>query len=228
MNQLNKWIIIALLICFGCTPKRIILNPVEDESLKNISDKFIYERIDETYRDNVIRNGAYEGIQCLPEVEDLDSLISGGNFDNYKSFNCICFNYKVKTAQGVDLYVGIKTGYYLNTRVCYDSSNSTVERPNMENLILTSTKSKNKHLDLAHVKSITESIINRKSKFGKFPSLVYQINQDRIIWKVRRHFGKLNVTVHEFDIDAGTGELLRHRQLPYKRTFLQWIGGTGI
>ncbi len=176
----------------------------------------------------MIFTGAYEGFQCYSGVEDLDTFLEEEDFDKYKSFKCICYDYKVRTEQGNDLYVGLKNGYYLNTRVCYDSSKSIVEHPKIENLKLTVNKSKIHHIDLPTVKMITENEIRQKSKFGKYPTLVYDTNQERILWKVKQHFGKLNVTVFEFDIDAKTGEILRKEELPYKRTFWQWIGGSGI
>jgi hypothetical protein len=212
----------------GCVPQRYILTPVQNSELRKISDKLIYTEIAEEHKKSVIFNGAYEGFQCSPEIVDLDTFLEEENFELYESFKCICYVYKVRTEQGNDLYVGIQNGFYLNTRVCYDSNKSIVELPKIENLKLAVTKSKSKHINVSKVESITVGEVNHDSKTGKFPVLVYETYNDRLVWKVRRYHGKLNVTVHEFDIDGETGEILSHKRLPYRKTFWQWIGGTGI
>ncbi len=182
------------MVYIGCVPQRNVLSPIDNIELRNNSDKIIYEDIDKEYHNNLVFNGAYDGIQCSPEVEDYDAIWEKENFDKNESFKCTCYNYKVKTDQGNDLYIGFKTGFYLNTRVCYDSKKSIVEQPQIENLKLTVYKSRIHHIDLSTVKMITKSKIRQKSKFGKFPALVYDTNKERILWKVKHYFGKLNVS----------------------------------
>ena len=222
LKNTTQNIVIILLLFTGCIPQRNILRPIENSKLREVSNQLIYAEVDEAYRSNVIYNGAYKGFQCYREIEDLAIIFKE------EAFECTCYDYKVISKQGTNLYIGHKGGYYLNTRVCFDSNNTIVEQPKLANLILALTQSGTNHLDLSTVRSITESELERKSKFGKFPVLVYDLNQNRLLWKAKRHFGKLNVSVHEFDLDAVTGKVLRHKKLPYKRTFWQWIGGTGI
>lgn len=228
LKNLISHLSIILLICSGCFSQLNILTPVENSELRNISDKLIYEEIVVKDRKNVIFNGAYEGFQCSPEINDIDAFLEEEDFNKYKASNCTCYDYKVITEQGIDLYIGFENGYYLNTRVCFDTSNLIIEHPKIDNIKLATINSKTKHIDLSRVELITKNEVGQNSKFGKFPVLVYQTNQNRLIWKAERHIGKFNVTLHHFDIDAETGQILRKDTFQYKRSFWKWIGGTGM
>jgi len=228
LNNRYSHIVLVFLISIGCVPQRNILTPVQNSELRIMSDKLIYMELDNEHKTSVTFNGAYEGFLCSPQIADIDTFLVEESFENYESFKCICYDYKVRTEKGNDLYIGNQNGHYLNTQVCYDSNNSVIEHPKIKNLKLAVAKSKLRHISLSKVQSITIGEINQKSKLGKYPVLLYETYNDRLVWKVRRYHGRLNVTVHEFDIDAVNGEILSHARLPYRRTIWQWIGRAGI
>ena len=221
-------IIIAIILFVSCKTSYDILSPVVNENLRNKSDKLIYDSVDKEFHSNITFNGAYEGVQCQNKIENFEELFKNIENEKYKKYNCICYQYKISTDTNTDLYIGTKSGYYLNTNICYESNDSIAMQPKIYELQNASKFSKTKHIQIEEVKRITRNAIKEKSKLTKFPALVYHPDKNRTIWKVRRYFGRMNMTIYEFEIDGLNGKVLKMDKVLYKRNFWQWISGTGI
>ncbi len=226
----NQWkyllrSMITLLLFTSCSSSKIILNPVDNLELKPVADSLVYSEILSKYQKHIVFSGALSGAQCNPEIIDLEVFLDSLEYSNHQAFRCTCYNYELITKQKQKLYLGTKTTTYLLAQVCFDDKNQVVEKPN-KNHILSAIKHLNKeYISLSKIDSISSKHIKEKTKFGAYPKLIYRVNEDKVFWEVIRYRGRLNVTIHEFKVDAISGKIVEVKKSPYRRTLWQWLSG---
>lgn len=219
---------ILLLILFsGCTANKQVLFPVINDELRIQSENWVNANIPEEYRKYFLFNAAYTGNQCYPGLDN--SRTDGLKFKTFEpQYLCTCYNYDLKTELNQKVYLGTKSTTSISSKICFDSEKKMVEEPNKESIIAAAKHLNKKFIPLSSVKSITKNKIKIKTKFDKFPILIYRTNEDKILWEVTRRKGWLNLSLYEFKIDAVTGEIIQLKESPAHITFWQWIFWSGF